>query len=775
MTDLFNNARQLDMLCYDLALGEYPRSANRARIADLANGVPPFTSEEVAANNIAVNVNGLDMTRALHNGRSQFANAFLKPGKYFTCTTDSGDRSKRDEWGTIVTTEINHHLKRSVQYFESMRAKFALLLLHGISPTVWTSEDKWCPRPLGVDDVLMPSGTELGFDNLPFFVIRRTFTGIELQKLTRAATRNPGWNMNLVDACLKWINEQTVQMMGNTFPEIYAPEKVSEDIKEMSRFTAVDQAPRITTFDIYAWNDQEGEEGWIRRIILDAWSTPTSTGIPTTVQIQRNTNGVKGKDKWNDDDFLYNSGTRKVGQSWQNIIGFQFADLAAIAPFRYHNVRSLGFLLYAPCHLQNRMRCKFNEAVFEALMMYFKVKTEDDVQRALKLNLINRGFIDETLMPLTAGERYQVNAGLVELGLQQNAGLISESAGAFSPRQNWSQDRHDKTRYQVMAELQADVALLGSAVEQAFQYQTFEDAEIVRRFFKKLSTDPDVRAFQASVLKQGVPEDMLEPARWMTEHERVMGAGNKTVEMQIAEWLMQQREKYDPDSQRMILKRATLMITGDAPFSDALVPQKNMEASDSISFAQLAAGTLMAGLPVAPKAGLNQQEVIVTMLTDLNLLIQKFNQAGGVAPPDKLQGMGAIAQFIQQSIQVLAKDETARQLVAAFGKALGKAMNELRAFGQRLQEQMQKQAQGGNGNGAGGDPQTAAKAKAVLTLAQVKAKAAATAHAQKTAQRQISWEQQQKQKAQEHQMEMAKDAAQFGMEMRRNRISSMQE
>ena len=151
--------------------------------------MPPFTSEEVAANNIVVNVNGLDMTRALHNGRSQFANAFLKPGKYFTCTTDSGDRSKRDEWGTIVTTEINHHLKRSVQYFESMRAKFALLLLHGISPTVWTSEDKWCPRPLGVDDVLMPSGTELGFDNLPFFVIRRTFTGIELQKLTRSSPR----------------------------------------------------------------------------------------------------------------------------------------------------------------------------------------------------------------------------------------------------------------------------------------------------------------------------------------------------------------------------------------------------------------------------------------------------------------------------------------------------------------------------------------------------------------------------------------------------------
>jgi hypothetical protein len=767
MKNWFDDARQLDATCYDLVMGEWPRSQNRARIADLANGCPPYSAEEVETDGISVNYNGLDMTRALHSGRMQFANAFFKPGKYFTCRTDAGPRSKRDEYGTIVTTEINHILKRSVPYYESMRAKFGLLMLYGIAPTVWTSEDKWCPKPLGVDDVLIPSGTELGFDNLPFFVIRRSFTGIELQKLTRSETRDPGWNMDLVDACLKWIDEQTVQMMGNTFPEIYAPEKVSEDIREMSRFTAVDQAPKVTTFDVYAWSDAEGEEGWIRRIILDAWSTPSSTGIPTTVKIQRNTEGPKGKDAWKYDDFLYHSGNRKVGQSWQQIIGFQFADLQAIFPARYHNTRSLGFLLYAPCHLQNRLRCKFNEAVFEALMMYFKVKTEDDVQRALKLEMINRGFIDETLMPLTAQERYQVNSGLVQLGLQQNDQLISTSAGAFSPRQNFSQDRTEKTRYQVMAELQADTAMIGSAVEQAFQYQTFEDEEIVRRFFKTPSTDPDVRKAQAAIIRQGVPEKYLECSMWNIEHERVMGAGNKTVEMQIAEWLMQQREKYDPDSQRKILKRATLMITGDAPFSEELVPDKKMEVSDSVSFAENAAGTLMIGLPVSVKRGLNQQEVIVTMLKDLGGLIQKYKSAGGVAPPEKLQGMGAIAQFIQQSIQILAVDKEAKPMVAAFGKALGKAMNELKGFQQRNQAAMEKQQQaqaqaGGNG---GPDPKDKAKIAGTMMMAKVKADNAKQSHADKTAQRRISFQEKLKQDQQKHSAELQKDSQRHRLDM----------
>lgn len=777
---MFDDARELDQLAYSLAIGEWPRSVNRARIADLANGCPPYSAEEMQSEGRVVNVNTLDLTRALHAGRQQFYNGFLRPGRYFNCRTDSGPRSKRDLYGTIVTTEINHTLKRSVPYFEAMRAKFGLLMLHGIAPTVWTSEDKWCPRPLGVDDVLIPSGTELGFDNLPFFVIRRSFTGIELKKLTQKPDRDPGWNMRLVDACLKWIDEMTVQMMGNYFPEIYAPEKVSEDIREMSRFTAVDQAPRITCFDIYAWQDTGGEQGWIRRIILDAWSTPSSTGIPTTVnlhqkaqsEITRKTEGPKQGKKQDriepdDDDFLYHSGDRKVGQSWQNIIGFQFADLQSIFPARYHNTRGLGFLLYAPCHLNNRMYCAFNEAVFEALCMEFKVKTEEDVQRALNLKIGPRSFIDETTMPIPASERWQVNSGLVQLGFQQNQSLISQSTGAFSPQRNFSQDRTEKTRYQVMAELQADTALVGAAIEQAFQYQTFEDEEIVRRFFKGNSTDPDVRAFRAAALRQNVPEDMLEPSRWQIEHERVMGAGNKTVEMQIAEWLMQQREKYDPDSQRKILKRATLMITGDAPFSDELVPDKKMEVSDSVSFAENAAGTLMTGLPVSVKQGLNQQEVAGTMLKDLELLIVKFKKAGGMAPPEKLQGMNAIAVFIQQTIKLLSADKENKPLVSALAKKLTSLTNELKGFAQRLQEQAKKAQAGGNGQG-GIDPQTAAKVKGTMLMAQVKAQNAKTSHADRTAQKRISFEEKLKQDQQKHALEMAK-------EVQRSRLTSTQE
>ena len=81
-------------------------------------------------------------------------------------------------------------------------------------------------------------------------------------------------------------------------------------------------------------------------------------------------------------------------------------------------------------------------------------------------------------------------------------------------------------------------SLTGAALTQAYHYQVFEYREIFRRFCRKNSIDPDVREFQARCLKQGVPQNMLVPEAWEIEPERVMGAGNKTLEMVIAEQLM---------------------------------------------------------------------------------------------------------------------------------------------------------------------------------------------------------------------------------------------
>jgi ribosomal protein S15P/S13E len=744
----------VEQIAWDLRQADYPRAMNRALIQDLFNGKPPFEEEQ------PVNVNFLEGTRLAHDARAQFYGAFLKPGSYFTAHTDAGPKSKNGIYSNLVTMEMNKRMKRSMNYFETFRSKFAMDVLHGVGPSVWENGDVWCPDALGMEDILVPARTLLTMKNLPFFAVYRTFTAPELIKLTNKEKKDPAWNMDLVNECIKWIDDESTALMGNNWQEIWSPEKVSERIKSDGGFYAYDECPTINCFDFYFWNDNGKTEGWSRRIILDSWSTPQAAGAEPGHKI-----GDFGKGK-----FLYDGGNRKFAGKYSEIVAFQFADLSSVAPFRYHSVRSLGFLMYAVCHLQNRMRCRFNESVFESLMNYFRVASAEDADRAMYLNLVNRGFVDESIKFVPQAERWQVNAALIELGMGENQRLIEANAASYTQPNNFGQDRTQKTKFQVMAEINASTTLVTSALNQAYRYQEGEYHEIFRRFCKPNSTDPDVRSFRESVLRKGLPEKMLCVDEWEISPSRVMGAGNKTLEMAISEQLLQMRPLFDPDPQREILRDVVLNITDDPARAERLVPIEPLKVSDSVHDAQLASGTLMQGLPVALKTGQNHVEYIQAMLGALQTVIAKCQKSGGMATPDQIQGMQNIAQNIGQHIKVLSQDKNEKAAVAAFEKQLSKLMNFVKAFMQRLQEQMKKQSQQ---QGQQGDPKDAAKVQAMLMAAKVKADSAQKSHGQKTAQRELSWEKEEARKQKQFEMEQQRENLAAVAEVHRGSLKSV--
>ena len=754
----YDDARVLDSLCYDLVLGDWPRSLNRTRIQELCNGYPPYTDAEVEANGIAVNVNDLSHTRLAHDARTQFSNAFMKTGNFFSAKIDRGPVHDRQRISTIVTKEANRPIRRSIQYFERQRSKFGMLVLQGISPGVWETQDKVIARAMDIGDMLIPSRTLLGFDNLPFFVVRRSFTGVELQHLTSKAKRDPGWQMPMVKRVLEWVDKETMELRSTNWSDIWSPEKVSERVKEDGGFYMGDQVPTIDCFDIYGYEDDGKEAGWIRRIILDSWGQPSQSGGGYTLNRRAKAIEAKGPEKA---DFLFTSGKRRVAESWQQLAAFQFADLSAVFPARYHSVRSLGWLLYAACHMGNRLRCKFYESVFEALMQQFKVKNLDDAQRALKLDLVNRGFIDETLSPVPAAERWQVNSSLVELGLQDNQNIIQRSASSYTGQPSQQQRETEKTRYQVQAEQQATTALVAAALNQAYQYEVFEDREMFRRLCRKNSTDPMARTFRANCLRQRVPEKMLnDPEAWEIDHERVMGGGNKTQELQIAQWMMQNRPAFDPQPQRQILKDCVLAVTDDAARAEALVPQAPV-ISDSIHDTELAFGALMIGGQVSIKAGLNAIEVCARMLQLMQQKVQEIMKTGGVGTPQDVQGLARCDQYVRGYMKILEADPQQQQHVKQLGDVLGKVMNLVKAMAQRQQQAAKaRAAQAQEGNG-GAD---AAKIKATAMQAKAKIEQGKQSHAAKTAQRQITFEREEQRREQEHRAEMRRWQQEFEME-----------
>ena len=158
------------------------------------------------------------------------------------------------------------------------------------------------------------------------------------------------------------------------------------------------------------------------------------------------------------------------------IIHFEFADLSPLAPFHYHTVRSLGHMLYDACHLQNRMENKFAETVFEQLMQYFRVHSRDDAERALKIQLANRGIIDDSVEFVKAADRWQPNAPLIGMGMEQYRRIIEQNSSAFTANQ-FPKDKTERTKFEVMAQVNAMQTLVSAALQQSYRYKLSEYQE----------------------------------------------------------------------------------------------------------------------------------------------------------------------------------------------------------------------------------------------------------------------------------------------------------
>ena len=752
-----SDARYLDQLCFDLVLADWPRSLQRTLINSSANGSPPYTAEECEQNQVRVNCSDLTMTRLCQQARLQYTNAFLGQGRYFSAQTDMGPKHKRSLFSSIVSKEANWPYKQSIDYYETMQAKFGSLVLHGIGPAVYPNEDAIMPDAIGIEDALIPGRTLLGFKNLPVFALRKTFTSRELKEATRRAKRDPGWNMELVNRCEEWMDSEMLQMAGDNWLDLWSPEKWEERIKEDTAICGGDEAPAIRCFDIYGYQEatKTQPEGWVRRIILDSWSTPAISG--GSVTMDRDTKlrdkSDKGLEPSNANDFLFTSGDRVVAGNWNQIVTFQFADISAVTPRRYHSTRGYGWMLYASTHLKNRQWCKQNEAMFEALLQYFKVKSLDDVQRAMKLELANMGIIDETISPVPAAERWQPNVGLVEYVSAVNQKVVDDNSRASTGTpENKGKER--ESNFQRMADIQQSTALITAGLNQAYQYQAFEYRENFRRLLKENSKDPRAREFRAGCLRQGVPESLLVPEAWDIQCERITGAGNQTLEMMIAQQLLQMRPMMDPEPQRVVLRDAVLALTKNPAKAMELVPDAPV-VTDSIHDTELVFAALMQGVAVSPKSGVNAQEVAATIIKLMAGKITTILKSGGVGTPQDVQGLQTAGQYAAQYLKMLGQDKTAAPTVKKLGDALGKLMNEVKAMAQRQQEAAKAaQARQQQGNGQM-EPQDKAKIAATTATAQAKMKLAAQSHAQRTAQKQVSFEQTLRQKQQQHAADLA--------------------
>lgn len=695
----FSDPKRAWQTVYDMVEASGPRARNRARINSLFNGDPPFTDQEAEENSISTNVNFLEGTEIMHKARGQFTNAFLKPGRFFTVKLDVGPRWKRDEWGMTITGHINRAMKRSPRYFQCLQDVFAGVVLHGVGPVTWFKEKDWCPKAHGIDEVFVPSGTLRDLSNLNHFAVYTTLTIADLQKVRQAKKRRSGWNAGLLNKSIKYLLDELGKSRGlQDYDSYNHPERMEEDFKENSGYWASDSTPVLRCYDFYHLDSESKEPGWRRQILIDQHSMQLTEA---------------GGDE---DTVLFNGGDVSYGDEIGKILHCQFADGAVKPPFRYHSVRSLGYLLYAICHLQNRLRCKFTDAVFESMLWYFRNVTTGDEERLQKIDLHHLGIIPDGLQWVPPGERPVVDPNLVGMAMTLNRQLMSEHSSHYVQDPEKAGSGREQTATEIMAKVNAANAMIGSMLTEAYTYEGFKQQEIARRF----ATLPHKECVRVRELcmADGVPPQVFAATdAWEIIPERVLGQGNKTLEIAQSDRLMAVKDtaEVSPEARRKIVRLFIAANTDDPVLANDLVPNDENLPTPAAEMATLAWGTLIDGKPVVIASPINPIDYIQTLMQLLDQELQVIEQAGGNPPLSRVLGLANVIAHLMERIQMIAVDENLKPLVKQFLDALKNAGNLVKAYMQRIQEAMAEQQQQG-------DPEAMAKIQAMMVTAESKAR-----------------------------------------------------
>lgn len=669
------------------------RSFNRSKINALFNGEPPFSDQEAQENNVSNNGNFLEPANYAHRARSTWNNAHLKTRNYCTVEVDAKPRHKCKEWGYAITTRMNAAMKRSLEYVEVTRATGAQVVLHGIGPVWWPRAKLWCPEEIGIEDLLVPSGTKVNLRNLSHFAIWTKYTAGELFRLTHGRKVDPGWNMKVArDVMVR--TAKSLLAPQDSYQDLMNPEKITEFYKANGGFLDTDSVPTINVWQFFYQEDEDAQGKWWRKMILD---DPT----------------------WENADFLYESPKPFAGDLSQ-VLCVHFGDGANVAPFRYHSVRGFGFLSFFLFHLQNRMRCRGTDAIFEALQQYFRVANAEDRARVQKIELGNLGIVPAGLQFVTPAERWQVNEALWVAGLSQNRQLLQESAASYVQDQD-SATGKELTATEVMARLNSANAIVSSTMSMSYIYKQREYAEIARRFSLRNSNDPDVRRFRRECIEDGVPESVLAFERWNVQPEQVMGGGNKTLEITQAKALQEIRPQLEPEAAREADRDYILAVTDDADKAARMVPFEPVRVAPAAHDAQLAFGSIMAGSPVDVVEGIDHVSYVEAFLKSMIYAVTAIQQTGGNATPMQVIGLKECEQHVQGHIEIVEANPSEKERVRGWMDALGQVMNLVKGYAQRLDEAMEAQAKAAQeGNGFA----ERAKAQAVIAQAQTRDKVA---------------------------------------------------
>jgi|SRR5579872_3029114 len=713
------------------------RASDRAKIDGLFNGKRPYTDEECEKHGIVINVNWGEGKRIMRDAMNQLNQALLHPGILFNCTLEDGQLDKRDEWSQKFTANIQKPLQRGEsgrKHYYVIKNRNATIAMHGIGALLWANDFRWMPRFVGLEDLLIPTETYCDLGNCRYFAVNQYLTPGELIDIMDGDKTKPGWNKKMIEKILVAMKGIYSEGVPPTWRD--QPEAMTNIWKENRGYYYTDAVPKIRARWFFYQQVDEPKK-WFRKMILrEAYGdVKPSSG------------------------FIFDE-TEPFAENISEILNLQFGDNNYVAPLKYHSVRGLGVDLYAPIETLNRLRCEFVQSVFEHLKMYFRIQDPSDRDRLKQIVLSQYGVLPEGLQIVPRADRQEIDSNLVQEAIGQMGQIMQTNASSYVASPDDGSEKTMTAKEATIKLNQANVMVSAMIValylQEGFYYQ-----EIVRRFCKKGSSDPEVKAFQKACRMDGIPEEfILDHTKWRTSPERVLGGGDKTEAQQQALVLWQNRTAFEPSVQPTIGRLVWGTLLNDFDKANMLVPMAKPQSTSGTISAENVFGTLMTGNQTAVRQGIDYEGYVMTLLRMMAAVTQRIMQQGGVTTMEELVGLSTVGQNIQQHIGVISADQSQKQLVKRMSDGLGQIINLVKGIAQRTMQQKQAQQQQ-----AQGDPKAAAQAQGAILMAKTKAAIAQSSAALKLKQKQVDFALEQQRQNLQLAAELQREDARHHMEL----------
>lgn len=709
---------------------EAVRAKDRAKVDRLANGDRPYTHAEEEEFGHQMNVNWLEMARKLQDATGQINNAFIPGGNFFSVHSLGGNAAKREEYSQTFTKEINRILKQKAsgkRYHYLLRSRNASVSSHGIGPLMWTSQRRLLPRFIPLEDLLIPTDTLLDFsNNLAYFAVNLYLTPGELFRMACTGKTDPAWNKQAVKNILKDLKTKEGQSVftGNASDWEDRPEAAQELEKQNRGYLDSDAVPRVRLRGFYYLCD---DETWRRKIILRD-NTPTQT--------------ARGEDA----KFIYD-GKTAFAEDIDQILHCQFGDNSLVAPLRYHSVRGIGTMLYAPALTLNRLRGQAVQHIFQNLQPWWRIQDPNDRDRAKQILMMKNGIIPEGVSIIQQQERHQIDPRLLEFGLAQMKQNMAENSSSYTADTDTGTNK-EQTAFEVGVKLQSANAMVGNVMGMMYPQEIPQYEEIVRRALIKNTDDPWAKKFQEACKKAGIPDELMVPENWHIIAERALGSGDDAIARSQVQELMANRQSYEPEAQGKILRLYTGTLLKDPQRAEDLVPIEPEQSSSGTRAAENVYGTLMRGIAVPMRKGIDHVGYCASLLAMLQVEVQRIGQTDGMGTPADLAGFAMVLKSVGENLEWLSQDDKQKEIVRQLGDQVGQIANLLKAMAQRQQEAAEAAQQ------PQPDPAVIAKIQTDAAAAQQKMQISEATAQQKLEQKQSAFEQKMQHDMEQHALRM---------------------